>query len=134
MRANRDSRSRSQHEAASTSRPRGRGRTDAAAITDRAPLTEDLLVRSYDHRRAYDVDVEIRHEDGSLAFHERYYLQPGATVSVTDRLPGGCYQVRVTLDNRQERVLLSRIDDAPEHTAVVEVGNGAVSLTDGLLR
>lgn len=134
MRANRDSRFRSTHESASATHARGHGGTDATPVADRVPFSEDLLVRSYDHRQAYDVDVEVRHEDGALAFHERYYLQPGATVSETNRLPGGCYQVRVTLDNRQERVLLSRIDDAPEHTAVVEVGNGALSLTDGLLR
>lgn len=117
---------------ASRHRSAGQSGAEMADTRDPTPRSEDLLVRSYDHQWAYDVEIEVVADDGDTAFRERYHLLPGHTESETGVLPDGEYEVRVTLDNGDRHRLDCRIDSAPEHTAVVEVGNGALSLVEGL--
>jgi hypothetical protein len=97
------------------------------------PRSEDVRIRSYDRRRSYDLDVEVvaAAGRGRSLLHRRYVVEPGATMCEVDLLPAGEYEVHVTLDNAHHDVLRCRIDDRPAHTAVIEVGNGVVSLTDG---
>jgi hypothetical protein len=117
-------------------RTRRRREDDAGGgiyVRERArTTTEDIHVRSHDHRWAYDLDVEVRWPDGEAAFTRRYYLQPGEAIAEVDALPPGEYELRVTRDNEQTEMRRCRIDDTPGHTAVVEVGNGVLSLTEGL--
>lgn len=94
--------------------------------------SEALHIRSYDHQRSYDLDVELMTADGETVFRERYYLLPGHTESEASIVPRGDYELRVTLDNKNEETLECQIDSTPEHTAVIEVGNGALALTEGL--
>ena len=109
-----------------------RGPTDDVAGRAK-PRSEDVRIRSYDRRRSYDLDVEVVTADGRgrPLLHRRYVVEPGATTCEVDLLPAGEYEVHVTLDNDHHDVLRCRIDDHPAHTAVIEVGNGVVSLTDG---
>lgn len=94
--------------------------------------SEQIHIRSYDHHWAYDLDVVVVTEDGDLVFHDHYYLQPGHTESVAEGIPAGDYEVRVTLDNSYRETVQCRLDTSPEHTALIEVGNGVLSLTEGL--
>lgn len=110
----------------------GQARADRADGSRVALVTESFHLRSYDHRRGYDLEVEVESLNGEAGFERRYYLQPGQTVSELDAVPSGAYEVRATMDNCVRRHLACRIDSAPEHTVVIEVGNGALSLTEGL--
>lgn len=94
--------------------------------------SEAIHIRSYDHQWSYDLDVEVMTTDGEMVFRERYYLLPGHTESERSIVPPGDYELRVTLDNTHQERTECRIDSSPAHTAVVEVGNGAISLTEGL--
>jgi len=94
--------------------------------------TEDILIRNYDHQRGYDLNLVILTQAGETVFQNRYYLQPGETVSECDILPSADYEIAVTLDNTQEASRHYRIDSSVDHTAVIEIGNGALSLTEGL--
>jgi hypothetical protein len=102
------------------------------AADSRTAQTEDLHVRSYAHEWAYDVAVEVSTLDGDVVFDADYYLQPGDAESELDALPPGKYEIRATLDNETRETAQCRIGDAPEQTAVIEVGNGVLSLTEGL--
>lgn len=108
------------------------GRSGGSTGREDVPVTEALLIRSYDHQSAYDVEVELIDEDGLALFRESHYLLPGHTHSVTDGIPPGEYRAIVTLDNELERDARCRIGPSPEHGLVIEVGNGALSLTEGL--
>lgn len=94
--------------------------------------SEDIHVRNYDHQWGYDLSVEVVDDDGDVVFEQRYYLQPGRLESELDVVPAGEYEIRATLDNLEQASKPCRIDAAPEHTVVIEVGNGALSLTEGL--
>lgn len=93
--------------------------------------SEEIHIRNFDFRRAYDLTVEVRDEQG-LVFANRYHLTPGRTVSELDRLPPGEYEVTVQLDGRREQTTQCEIDKTPAKTALIEVGNGTVSVTEGL--
>lgn len=94
--------------------------------------SEDIHIRNYDHQWRYDLSIEIRTPDGKVAFQNRYYLHPGQFESELDVLPAGTYEIRATLDNLKEETISCRIDSDLEHTAVIEVGNGALSMTEGI--
>jgi hypothetical protein len=104
-------------------------RTDATPDYLRA---EQVFLRSFDHRRGYDLEVELRRPDGEPVLDRRYYLPPGGTASELDLDVDGRYAVRVTMDNGVSRERECRVGPAPADTLVVEVGNGALSLTQGL--
>lgn len=121
--------------------PSRRHETEATADTRTTPTptenretasTEEIHVRSYDHDRAYDLRLEIRVPGGEVVYSDRYYLQPGASESETDVVSPGAYRVEAVLDNDDRRSRRCRIGSAADHTAVVEVGNGVLSLTEGV--
>ncbi|WP_336021740.1 hypothetical protein [Halobellus salinisoli] len=93
---------------------------------------EELHVRSYAHEWSYDLEVEISTPDGTVVFEKQYYLRPGRAASELGAIEPGEYDVRAVLDGDREAVRRCRIDRTPEGTAVVEVGNGILSLTEGL--
>lgn len=114
-------------------RARTTGRRVRDAPDDRtAARSEDLHLRSYAHESAYDVAVEVITPDGDVAFEADYYLRPGDAESEVDALPAGEYEIRATLDNDRRETATCQIGADPDRTAVIEVGNGVLSLTQGL--
>jgi hypothetical protein len=93
--------------------------------------SEDVFIRNFDTQRSYDLTVRIRDAEG-IVFANRYYLTPGRTEHETDRLTAGKYEVIVELDGRRRRQQTCRIGSAVEDTVLVEIGNGTVSITQGL--
>jgi hypothetical protein len=98
----------------------------------REETTEHIHIRNYDHQWGYDLDIVVATPDGEPVVRKHYYLQPGQAVSERDLLSSAEYELHVTLDNSHEARLPCRISSATEHTAVIEVGNGVLSLTEGL--
>jgi len=92
---------------------------------------EEIHIRNFDVRRSYDLTVEV-HEDCRPVFADRYHLPPGQTASELGRLPPGEYEVTVELDGLHLRTARCRIDGTPERTALIQVGNGTVSVREGL--
>jgi hypothetical protein len=110
----------------------GDGVAGADGRRQRDLTTEQFHLRSHDHRWSYDVDVTVRRVDGTRVFERRYYLQPGEVISERDVLPSGEYRLSVTLDNDRSGERRCRVGSSPAHTAVIEVGNGVLSVTEGL--
>ncbi|MFB6359961.1 MAG: hypothetical protein ABEH59_01415 [Halobacteriales archaeon] len=106
----------------------GNARTERPEVVG----SEDIHVRNYDHQWGYDLTLEVFDADGEAVLETRYYLPPGQFESEINALPAGRYAVQATLDNRKDASAEVRIDTDVEHTLVVEVGNGALSLTEGL--
>ncbi|MEF8775470.1 MAG: hypothetical protein V5A43_03075 [Haloarculaceae archaeon] len=94
--------------------------------------SETIFLRNYDPYRAYDLEVSVVDGSGTEVFGGRYYFQPGQIESVRGGLDPGDYEVTVELDNRREKTVECTVDDAPEHTIHVEIGNGIASVTEGL--
>lgn len=102
------------------------------AVDSTADRTEDILIRNYDHRSGYDLHLTVSTHPDNTTFQKRYYLPPGAVVSECDLLRSIDCKITAVLDDVQEVSRHCRIDSSPDHTAVIEIGNGTLSLTEGL--
>ncbi|WP_436929959.1 hypothetical protein [Halosimplex halobium] len=107
-------------------------RSPARPATRETPRSEDIHLRNYDREWGYDLDVTVRGGGDEPVFESRYYCQPGEVIAVENVLAPGEYDVVVELDNRRAVAAECRVSSAPDHTIRVEVGNGTVSLTEGL--
>jgi hypothetical protein len=110
-------------------------RTDGSEpdFPDPTPQSESVHVRSYAHERAHDLAIEVAAPDGEVVFRKRYHLPPGRIESEVGAIPEGEYEIRAVLDDERCVSRRCRIDDSPDGTAVVEIGNGVLSLTEGLV-
>jgi hypothetical protein len=93
--------------------------------------SENLFIRNYDPYEAYDLTVSVSDTEAPV-FEERYFFQPGQIETVRGVLVPGEYEVTVELDNRRRKTATCRVGDSPHQTIHVEMGNGIVSLTEGL--
>ena len=114
----------------------GRAARDGAVAAPGAGATavDAVHVRSYDHDARHAVVVTVETLDGDEVLSERHALAPGQSARTTGRLEPGRYVVRVRVDGVERRRRRCRLGPDPSDTAVVEVGNGAVSVTTGARR
>lgn len=96
--------------------------------------TEDIHVRNYDFERSYEVVVRVEDPSGDRLFSRRYFLQPGQSRSEHNVLAAGTYRITAAIDPPERDASDCAIGDTPDHTGLVEVGNGIVSVSEGLYR
>jgi len=94
--------------------------------------TEDIHPRNYDAHRTYTPTLVVTASDGEEVLRRRYRLPPGQCRSESDILPRGPCVVRVRLDDGPDAHATCRVDDGPGATALVELGNGVVTVSVGL--
>lgn len=94
-------------------------------------VTEQIHLRNYDGRRTHTVDITFRSDDEPVR-ETRYRIEPGRALSDLAAVPGGEYELQVTVDGERTESHRCHLGSAPRRTAVIEVGNGVVSVTDGL--
>jgi hypothetical protein len=94
--------------------------------------TEDVHIRNYDGREAHSLHVRMVGDNG-VVFEERYRLAPGGAESELGVVPAGEYDVEVELDGLRRRAGRCAVGEGPEHTVLVEMGNGTVSVTEGVV-
>jgi hypothetical protein len=93
--------------------------------------SEEIHIRNFDDNQTYDLTLSV-HMDGESVLTSTYQLTPGRRISEIYRLPAGVYDVEVRLDGDQIETARCEIGSVPERTALIEVGNGTVSVTQGL--
>lgn len=104
---------------------------------------ESLIVRNYG---GTSVRVHIRfvNADDEAVFDRTYTLGSGEVVSTSTRLRRGVYRVAATVDygsadpsdaskTTKQAAAECLIGSAPAETAVVETGNGVISVTEGVV-
>jgi hypothetical protein len=105
--------------------------TDLQSTDSSDQRSEEVHIRNFDVERTYSLTLTLRDEDG-LVFANRYHLKPGKAVSELDRLPPGKYVVHAKLNGRRHEFAVCEINESPAKTVLVELGNGTVSVTEGL--
>lgn len=91
--------------------------------------TVAVRLRNYDHWQGHSLRVAVAPVGGDVALTERHYLAPGQSTQLAGPLASGEYEVRVWVDGVERTRATCRLDDSAAGTAVVELGNGVVSLT-----
>lgn len=109
-----------------------RQRSDQALDND-AARSEDIHVRNHDVADQHTVEITVHDSDGRRVFRDRYTLFPGQAESECDALDSdGSYVVEVSCDGIHRETRECRIGKSPEQTALIELGNGVVSVTEGI--
>lgn len=100
---------------------------------DAEPIQREAIhVRNYDVHASHTVAITVLDTAGRPVFESRYHLRPGQTESERGVLSPGTYTVRVRCDGIARECETCRVGPHPSRTAVVELGNGAVSVSEGL--
>lgn len=99
----------------------------ARVVSDRS-----LVVRNYDGNEAHDVTVTFLGPDGDRAFARTLAVAPLETVAIQTRLERAVYRVRVRVDGGETDSTECLVGSGPDETALVETGNGTVSVVEGL--
>jgi hypothetical protein len=118
--------------------------SDADDATPTTPhvTDESLVLRNYDGT-SVRVHVRFVDADDDTVFKRTYTLGPGDVVSTPTRLRRAVYRVAATVDHDSadpgDAIETTKRDaaeclvgSAPAETAVVETGNGVVSVTEGI--
>ena len=108
-----------------STRDRDTRRSDSE-VGDRA-----LVVRNHDGNDAYEVDVRFLDADGDVVFRRVVAVAPLETVTVRTRLEPAVYRVVVRTEDVSDRAEC-HVGNGIHETALVETGNGAVSVVEGL--
>lgn len=106
---------------------------DEATPTVSPAYAEDIHLRNYDVERAYRVTINVADGD-STVFENTYWLRPGAFLSEIDEIEPGEYDVTVEIDTGRSVTRRCQVDADHEHTVLVELGNGIVSVAQGVYR
>lgn len=104
---------------------------EQSARTRGEATVEDIHLRNYDMETAHRVWVNVV-ADGDRVFEKTVRLGPGGTASIDGAIPPGEYALEVGIDGLRREVEHCHIGAGPERTALVEMGNGVVSTTQGL--
>ncbi|MFB6153118.1 MAG: hypothetical protein ABEJ27_02590 [Halodesulfurarchaeum sp.] len=114
--------------AESTDRPT----SPPAGVGDDIPTTEDVVVRNYDVERTYTLQVQAIRGDTEPAFEWTYHLGPGEFRGEIGVLEQGTYEIRVETNACGSDVKRCRIGPTARETVLIEVGNLAVNVSEGV--
>lgn len=114
------------------------GTRHATSLSDGPPASptgtsssEDLFVRNYDVERTYNLELTATHRCDDDQLERQYTLQPGQVIAELGVLAPGEYELTVEIAHT-DAVSSCTVGPTPDETAVVEVGNGTVSVSQGL--
>lgn len=92
-----------------------------------------LVVRNYDRTDAHTLRVRFLDAENSVVLERSYRLAPLETVVVRARLERAVYRVEARTDDVSDSADCL-VGHAPSETALVETGNGTVSVVEGPTR
>lgn len=95
-------------------------------------VSEEVFVRNYDVERTYRLTISLTAVDGDDEYATTHRLRPGQAVSELGVVEPGRYRVRVDCDGARHATDEVFVGPAPAETLLIEVGNGAVSVSEGL--
>lgn len=102
--------------------------------TEPPPSATDVVtVRNYDHVDAHSVHVTVSDPPGRTVLTERCYLAPGQSRGLTGASMPGEHRIEVRVDGVRRHRIEHEFDAARAPAAVIELGNGVVSVTPGPL-
>lgn len=100
--------------------------------SDRSPFgAESISIRNYDTAVGHEPTVTVTDGSGNVFFDRPVPVDPLKTVSIQTQLNRGVYDVTVTAEDATSTSAECLLGDAPGECAVVELGNGTVTVTDG---
>lgn len=92
---------------------------------------ETVSLRNYDATEAHTLAVTVTNPSGDTVIDRSVPVGPFETVSIQGRPDRAIYHVGVTSERGASDSAECSLGGGPGECAVVEIGNGTVSVTDG---
>lgn len=105
---------------------------ESADIAPGSVSEECLVVRNYDGKTSHEVTVRFLDATDSIAFRTTHTLSPLGAITVSERIDRAVYRVEVAVDATQTGTAECLIGNHPTETALVEIGNGLLSISEGI--
>lgn len=99
--------------------------TDARVVSD-----ESLVLRNHDDS-THNIHVTFTSHNGETAFDRTVSVRPQETVSIQTRLDRAVYRVDARLDSGARARADCLLGSDPNECAMVETGNGVISVVEG---
>lgn len=93
--------------------------------------SESIIVRNYDHPEFRTIDITLRSAEGDIALQRSVPTPPLATVSLQAELERAVYDVTAETAGKTASAECL-VGGDPSECALIETGNGTVSVVDGL--
>lgn len=97
------------------------------------PSGEAVVVRNYDSSVEHHVTVRLLDRNDELVVSRTKPVPPQSVVSLSAELDRGVYRVHVRVDDERLTTAECVVGSGPTETALVELGNGVVSVVDGII-
>ncbi len=97
-----------------------------------APRSERIVLRNYDHEFSYEVSVTVTAESGQIIYNKQHYLLPQEYDRILHGFPEDRYRMEASYENQRKALEGVQLDENHENSALIEIGNGTLSLTRGL--
>jgi hypothetical protein len=97
----------------------------------RTPSSESVSVRNYDAARVNTLSVRLVDSRDEVVVDRSVRVEPSETVSMRLPIDHATYRVEATLEEQASDSAECPIGDTPEERAVIECGNGVVTVTAG---
>jgi hypothetical protein len=96
------------------------------------PVSEEcLVIRNYDGKESYTVDVQFLDASDDVAYSRTVTVGPLEAITFGSRLRRGVYRVEASLNNEEKANATCLIGSGPHETALVETGNKTISVVEG---
>lgn len=90
--------------------------------------SSEVVIRNHDHNRSYTVTVDVERLDAPAETHD---IGPG-TVRCLSVGPHSAVQVEARIATGASDTAQCELGSQPDETALIEVGNGLISVTNGV--
>ena len=100
--------------------------------TSRVVDDESLVLRNYDSDDGHQVAIRFIDGHDNLAFDRTVSVAPRETVSIDTGLDRAVYRVEARIENGATTGAECLVGRAPSECAMVETGNGRVSVVEGV--
>lgn len=118
--------------AAKPPRPSQRSTDNQSEILDERLVNDEcLIVRNHDGLDSYTVEVRFVTPDDTVVYEREFDVGPLETIVVEGRLSRAVYRVDARLEDGQRATAECLLGSGPHETALVEMGNGIVSVVEG---
>jgi hypothetical protein len=104
---------------------------DPPARAEQTVDSRSLRVRNYDGDAAHELCVRFVDASGEVVFRRVVTVAPMETVTVRTRLERAVYRVEARLDGDDADSAECLIGSGLDETALIETGNGTVSVVEG---
>jgi hypothetical protein len=115
-------------------RRRTRASDTVSSIEEEQPVVSDeaIVLRNYDSTVVHDVTVRVLDASGDVTLSRTSTVPPQTVVSVREPLRRGPYRVEARVGNECLDSTECLIGSGPDEVALIEVGNGIVSVVEGV--